>query len=157
MVPVSVFVRRWIALNSCQSWLRPASPPAGRADRRESGSLYLLTAPYDEAERAGLAARVVPARERAGGFNPDTLGTGFGRVRRSRRSGERGRSESRLAMPSRPGKGLVPGRGRTIGSSTGLAGEDIDGLSFSRDDDAVGKLRRRGGPVCRGAAVGRRK
>ena len=114
-------------------------------------------------ERAGLAARVVPAREDSFGRPGLTGCFRSRRPRRSRRSGDRGLSERRLAMPSRPGNGLVLGAENAARSEivlsffvvslgTGRAG----GGEVSR---ALGGGIGRGGaaPICRGAAVGKRR
>lgn len=94
--------------SSCQSLPRPTSPPYKLGafvlgGLLASGSLRFVAPPYVDVERAGLVSRTVLARVdsrgRVGLVLVDSCVESFGG---GRRSGERDRSESRLAMLRRP-------------------------------------------------------
>ena len=159
-------VRVWIPRSSCHSLLLPTSPTVlSGADG--NGSLRFVAPPYVDVERAGLGSRTVLARVDNRG-REGLVATSFGIARLSGRSGERGRSDSKLAILSRPPwYSFDRAVGRVGGGDEGPA-SDAAGLLVRVIP--AGMLRyavlavgfgtgaaRPIGPFCLGAAVGKRR
>ena len=166
--PPSVDARErvWIPRSSCPRLLLPASPNVlGGA---EANSLRFVAPPYVEVDRAGLGFRTVLARVDSLG-REELVVVSLGRAGRAGRSGDRGLSESKLAMLSRPPWYSFDRAAERSGGGEEGPASDAPGLlarvgTAGMLKYAVFAVEGFGGggarpiaPLCLGAAVGRRR